>query len=201
MTMSAFQSCEVSINFSSCFLVEVQWNFTLKHCFISTNQNNRPIIGIMQSSMAVDFPDRLDEHDHDLCTNITQKRRGVRFSLSSTLYYNPDVLEDEVASSWYTSEEEQRFKQMARQEIAWFIKMIEDSRYVGVRLKHGMSPVGIEQALLSRSHTEKRVISKRLVSYAPFSTSKPDWFPAKTITKESPSRQCNIQSGQELKRK
>ena len=52
---------------------------------------------------------------------------------------------------------------MARQEIAWFIKMIEDSRYVGVRLKHGMSPVGIEQALLSRSHTEKRVISKRLV--------------------------------------
>lgn len=116
----------------------------------------------MQSSMVVDFPNRLDEHDHDLCTNITQKRRGVRFSLSSTLYYYPDVLEDEV-SSWYTSEEEQRFKRMARQEIAWFIKMIEDSRYVGVRLKHGMSPVGIEQALLSRSHTEKRVISKRLV--------------------------------------
>lgn len=127
-------------------------------CFLSTNQNHRPVIGIRQSSMLVDFPNRLDEHEHDLCTNLTQKRRTVHFSLSTTLYYYPDVLEDKVASSWYTSEEQQRFKQMARQEMAWFIKMIEDSRYVGIRLKHGMSPVGIEQATISRSHSERRVI-------------------------------------------
>jgi predicted cupin superfamily sugar epimerase len=114
--------------------------------------------------MLVDFPNRLDEHEHDLCTNLTQKRRTVHFSLSTTLYYYPDVLEDKVASSWYTSEEQQRFKQMARQEMAWFIKMIEDSRYVGIRLKHGMSPVGREQAIISRSHLERRVISKMLVT-------------------------------------
>ena len=120
----------------------------------------------MQSSMLVDFPNRLDEHEHDLCTNLTQKRRTVHFSLSTTLYYYPDVLEDKVASSWYTSEEQQRFKQMARQEMAWFIKMIEDSRYIGVRLKYGMSPVGIEQAIISRSHSERRVILKMLVTRA-----------------------------------
>lgn len=55
---------------------------------------------------------------------------------------------------------------MARQEISWFMKMIEDSRYGGVRLKHSMSPVGIERALISRSHTERRVISRRLVTRA-----------------------------------
>ena len=53
---------------------------------------------------------------------------------------------------------------MARQEMAWFIKMIENSRYVGIRLKHGMSPVGKEQAIISRLHLERRVISKMLVT-------------------------------------
>jgi len=52
--------------------------------------------------MLVDFPNRLDEHEHDLCTNLTQKRRTVHFSLSTTLYYYPGVLEDKVTSSWYT---------------------------------------------------------------------------------------------------
>ena len=116
--------------------------------------------------MVVDFPNRLDEYEHDPCSHITRERRSVRFSLSSVHYYHSNVLEGEIASSWYTSEEEQRFKQMARQEISWFFKMIEDRRNVGFRLKSGMSPVGIEQALISRSHTEKRVISRRLVRRA-----------------------------------
>jgi len=44
--------------------------------------------------------------------------------------------------------------------------MIEDSPYVGIRLKHGMNPIGIEQGLISRLHTEKHVISRRLVTCA-----------------------------------
>jgi hypothetical protein len=122
-------------------------------------------IGTMPSSLAVDFPNRRQhKYEPHLHANITQKHRSVRFSLSSSLYYSSDVTQDEVVGSWYSSEEEQRFKRIARQEVRSFRKVIvEDGFHVSVRSKSGRSHVGLERSLASRAHREKRVMTRRMV--------------------------------------
>ena len=85
----------------------------------------------------------------------------VQFSPTSTLhcFYKP---QDDISRSWYSSEDEQRFKQQAKEDMISCLRMKirpDDSA-------HKVCPVGLELKLISRDFCHKRLLAKELVRLA-----------------------------------
>ena len=93
----------------------------------------------------------------------------VRFGSNSTqTIYNAcqdeDGNEGDAASSlWYTREEEVLFKQSARRDIQRILQTEKDHNVDEV-----LCPVGLEQSLISREHSRKRIMMRSLVQSAVF---------------------------------
>mmetsp|Transcript_28214 Transcript_28214/g.67924 ORF Transcript_28214/g.67924 Transcript_28214/m.67924 type:complete len:182 (+) Transcript_28214:209-754(+) len=101
-------------------------------------------------------------------TASRKKRRIVQFSPTSVLHCY-DAPEDDGSSSstsWYSSEEQHKFKQQSKREIMCFRLMKESGRDIKSQLPGDMCPFGLEQSLISKIYTKKRAITKRLVTLA-----------------------------------
>ena len=102
--------------------------------------------------------------------------RSVSFSSESTLtFFDSNYLKDLKNSLWYTSEDEDRFKTDAREELAAFRLLKERSpdeapgkESCPQHLSSSMCIVGLEQYLISRDHSRKRTRIKKLVKCAVF---------------------------------
>ena len=71
-----------------------------------------------------------------------------------------------ASSSWYMPEEKQLFKEQARQESRMLRRMKEngsDLSRMGAISNDMLCPFGLEQQLVSRDFTKKRIITKILV--------------------------------------
>lgn len=94
-------------------------------------------------------------------------RRCVSFSSAST-YTVVSLTGEEFADIkhkiWYTEEDEGRFKEAARMEVAAF-KRLQKGGDSAAKQKD-MCIVGLEQHLVSHDYTKKRARTKKLISYA-----------------------------------
>ena len=100
--------------------------------------------------------------------NQTPKKRRsimtVRFSPTSTLhcFYKPQ--DEDISKSWYSSEDEQRFKQQAKEDTISCLRM--KIRSDDTNTIHKTCPVGLELKLVSPDFRHKRLLSKELVRLA-----------------------------------
>ena len=86
----------------------------------------------------------------------------VRFSATSTLhcFYKPQ--DEDISGSWYSSEDEHRFKQQAKEDMISCLRMkIRPDDTI-----HKTCPVGLELKLISRDFCHKRLLAKELVRLA-----------------------------------
>ncbi len=107
-------------------------------------------------------------------------RRSVSFSSESRLSFFDSSSYLKVKDSlWYTSEDEDRFKTDAREELAAFRLLKERSsdeapgkescpQHLSSSSSSSMCIVGLEQYLISRDHSRKRARIKKLAHYAVF---------------------------------
>ena len=97
--------------------------------------------------------------------NAPKQRRSrmkVRFSPTSTLvhyFYKP---RDDTSRYWYSSEDEQRFKQQAKEDMISCLRM----KIRPDDTAHKTCPVGLELKLISRDFCHKRLLAKELVRLA-----------------------------------
>lgn len=126
------------------------------------------------SSLIVDFPNKPIRHESGMpgINNRTFKKKlpSVRFSPTSALYAYREPPRDPAdgASPWYSSEDEEAFKFRTREEIRTLLKIKESGCELDQMgaLFSELSPVGLEQHLISRDFARKRLITRRLVTLA-----------------------------------
>jgi len=116
----------------------------------------------MTMSLIVDFPHMPNATD---LHTTKKKRRTVRFSHNSMLHCF-EACQDPGTSSWFSCMDKQRFKQEAKHEIATFQRMKESGCDINRILSSDstMCLFGLEQQLVSREFTKKRLITRRLVT-------------------------------------
>ena len=96
------------------------------------------------------------------CSNVAKgNHKAVRFSSISVLhcFEAPTNQSGSTIKTWHSAEEEDAFKLQTKREIATFRKLKERGLF---EMPTDMSPVGLEQELISREYTKKRIINKRL---------------------------------------
>ena len=93
--------------------------------------------------------------------------KAVRFSSMSVLHhYEPTADQSGSAiRTWDSAEEEEVFKLRTKREIATF-RRLKQSGLESKNMPSDMCSVGLEQQLISREYTQKRIIQKRLVKLA-----------------------------------
>ena len=107
------------------------------------------------------------------------RRQRVRFALASTLVvYDASQYKDNdgdamSSSLWYTQGDEDLFKKSARRDIERILRAEKYPKNEGSRRtdnsdSEDLCPVGLEQSLISRDHSRRRVIARGLVRDAVF---------------------------------
>ncbi|KAL7532217.1 hypothetical protein ACHAWF_006818 [Thalassiosira exigua] len=133
------------------------------------------------ASLIVDFPRRctpfepepdldcIDPDENDVEPRM-KKPRTVRFSPISKLHKFDRPLDLDQEPSWYSREQEQEFKRRAKNDTL-AIRLLKESgcemSQVGSWTRSGdFCPFGLEQQLISKEYTQKRIIKRRLVVLA-----------------------------------
>lgn len=88
---------------------------------------------------------------------------SVRFSATSTVHVYQESPRD--PASWYSEEEEEAFKVQTEEEIA-ALRLIKENGLDCNQYGEEFSPVGLEQHLVSRGFTQKRLVARRMVKMA-----------------------------------
>ena len=109
--------------------------------------------------MTSSFPK--SKNDTPTAPKQRRSRMKVRFSPTSTLhyFYKP---QDDTSRYWYSSEDEQRFKQQAKEDMISCLRM----KIRPDDTAHKTCPVGLELKLISRDFCHKRLLAKELVRLA-----------------------------------
>ena len=115
--------------------------------------------------LIVDFP---TTSSFPKSKNQTPKKRRsrmtVRFSPTSTLLSYNKPQDEDISGSWYSSEDEHRFKQQAKGDMISCLRM--KIRPDDTNTIHKTCPVGLELKLISRDFCYKRLLAKELVRLA-----------------------------------